>query len=483
MKVIMKSINRLLAFTLLLSFGISCGDVEELNINPNQPVDVPAANLVTQAQFSIPNLYWGRDMNFEYAMLFVQHIAQDEYTEEQRYSFTAADFDNGWVQIYTRGLYDLQAARGLVEADVNLPEAQRANQIAVIDIMMAFGFQMATDIWGDIPYAQALTGEITQPVYDSQEDIYTSLISSVSNAVGSINTGSAGFSSTEDIIFNGDMDGWQKFGNALLLRMGMRIADANSALASTTVSAALNGNIISSVNEEANLVFMTNENIANPFWFDASAAGGSRDDFRVTAELLGTLQSMNDPRETVYADPTPSGEYVGMPYGLTDNAAFALKGSTSDLGDAVEADPTNPACFLRYSEVKFLHAEAIERGFVSGDAASEFNAGVTAAMNEWGISDAAAIASYLAENPYDAANWDESIGLQMWIALYTNGLEAWATWRRLDQPVLAVPAAAVEPSIPVRGLYPTDEGATNQVNLGNVDYDDALSTRLWWDVN
>ena len=92
----MKStINRLLAFGLIISMGVGCGDVEELNINPNEPTAVPAANLVTQAMFQLPNLYWSRDMNFEYGMLFVQHLAQDEYTEEQRYNFTAADFASG----------------------------------------------------------------------------------------------------------------------------------------------------------------------------------------------------------------------------------------------------------------------------------------------------------------------------------------------------------------------------------------------------
>lgn len=482
----MKSIlNRLIAFTLIVAFGFSCGDVEDLNINPNQPSEVFAANLFTQGAYSLSNLYWSRDMNFEYGMLFVQHIAQDEYTEEQRYNFTAADFDNGWNTIYTGGLADLAEARRLVDADESIPAAQKANQLAVIDIMMAFGYQMATDIWGDIPYTQALSGgeDILQPAYDSQEDIYTDLISTVSNAVAAINTGENGFTSSSDIIYGGDMDGWQKFGNALLLRMGMRIADANATLGGNTVSAALAGNIISSTADEANLVFSSQEVLSNPFWFDASPSGGSRDDFRITDELLSTLNAMGDPRETIYADPTPSGTYVGMPYGLNDVDAFALKATTSDLGNAVEADPTTPASLLRYSEVKFLHAEAIERGFVTGTAQTEFEAGVTAAMNEWGVTDATAIANYIAANPYDAVNWEQSIGLQMWIALYTNGLEAWATWRRLDEPALTVPAAALEPSIPVRGLYPTDEAATNQTNLGNVPYDDALDTKLWWDVN
>lgn len=479
----MKStINRLLAFGLIISMGVSCGDVEELNINPNEPTAVPAANLVTQAMFQLPNLYWSRDMNFEYGMLFVQHLAQDEYTEEQRYNFTAADFDNGWNSAYAAGLYDLQAAKELIQATEGMVPEVQANQLAVIDIMQAFGFQYLSDIFGDIPYTEALTGEITQPVYDSQADVYSGLISSVSAAVAAINTSAAGFSATEDIIYNGDMDGWQKFGNALLLRMGMRIADSNSALANTTVTAALAGNIMGATGDAASLVYRTEDALSNPFYFDASAAGGSRDDFRITSELLGRLQAMGDPRETLYADPTGAGTYVGMPYGLSDVDAFALKATTSRFGVMLR-QATSPAYMIKYSEVKFLEAEAIERGFVAGTAQTEFDAAVTAAMNEWGITDGAAITAYLAANPYDAANWEASIGLQMWIGLFGNGLEAWATWRRLDEPTLTPAPAGVITSIPVRGLYPTDEGATNQVNMLAVPYDDQITTRLWWDAN
>lgn len=480
----MKSIlNRLVAFALILGFGISCGDVEPLNVNPNEPTDIPAASLVTEASLNLANIYFGASFNYNYGMLMVQHIAQDEYTEESRYNFEAADFDFEWSEIYAVILSDLSTAKGLIEENETLPAAQKANQIAVIDILMAFGFQMGTDIWGDMPYSEALNGDITQPVYDSQESIYSALITSVSNAVASINTGANGFSAAEDIIYNGNMDGWQKFGNAMLLRMGFRVADRNSGLGSSTIAAALGGNIMSSVGDEANLVYRTEEALSNPFWFNQSPSGGTRDDYRVSAELVTVLESMGDPRLAIYADEVAAGGFVGLPYGLNDIDAFALKATTSDLGDIIETDPTFPGLFLRYSEVKFLTAEAIERGFASGDAEAEFNAGITAAMNEWGITDAAAIAAYIAANPYDAANWEESIGLQMWLAMYAQGHEAFSTWRRLDQPALAVPAAALEPAIPVRGLYPTDEGATNQENLGAVPYTDAISTRLWWDVN
>jgi hypothetical protein len=66
---------------------------------------------------------------------------------------------------------------------------------------------------------------------------------------------------------------------------------------------------------------------------------------------------------------------------------------------------------------------------------------------------------------------------------YGNGLEAWATWRRLDVPNLEVPEAALTDYIPVRGLYPTTEGGTNSENALAVPYEDAMDTKLWWDVN
>jgi hypothetical protein len=483
------------SFVLLLLIGAisACDDFGDMNIDPNEPSDVPAEGLVTNAMFGSAYVYWNRTANFEMGMLFVQHFAQAEYTEEQRFDFDASDFDALWGIMYAGGyagnsigqgvLADLRDAKRLIEADESLSAAVKANKVAVLDIMEAFQFQVATDIWGDIPYSQALNpDEFIQPEYDAQSSIYEGLISKVSAAVASINTSAAGFSANGDLIYGGDMDGWQKFGNALLLRMGMRIADANSSLASSTVSAALSGNIYNGIDDEATLVFNENELTANPFWYDASPSGGSRDDFRITAELLGELQAMGDPRATLYADSTVTGAYVGLPYGLGDGDSFALKGSTSRF-TATLRQATAPACLLRYSEVKFLHAEAIARGFVSGSAEAEFNAAVTAAMNEWGVMDQTAIDAYLAANPYDASNWKESIGMQMWFALYGNGLEAWSTWRRLDVPSLSVPAAALTDYIPVRGLYPTTEQGTNEQNMLAVPYDDLMSSKVWWDVN
>ena len=65
---------------LLLLFGTiaACDDFGDMNVDPNQPTTVPAQGLATHAMFSSAYLYWSRDYNFEYGMLFAQYLAQEE---------------------------------------------------------------------------------------------------------------------------------------------------------------------------------------------------------------------------------------------------------------------------------------------------------------------------------------------------------------------------------------------------------------------
>ena len=496
----MKSyIYKFFALVLLVSITSACGDFGDMNVDPNEPTDVPAENLVTQAMFGSTYFYWERTANAEMGMLFVQHLAQSEYTEEQRYNFNNSNFNVFWSVIYAGGyvgnftgigpLADYKEAKRLIMENVELNETIKANQIAVIDIMEAFTYQMATDIWGDIPYSEALSpDEFVQPKYDTQASIYAALVAKLKSAVASINASANGFSSGADILYGGNMAAWERFGNALLLRIGMRVSDVDASLAQDAVSAALGGNIISSVDEEAKLIFDSGERTANPFWYDTNAVDGTgaRDDFRITEELLSVLENMGDPRIEMYADTASNGEYVGMPYGLQDGPATELKKSTSRYHASIR-EATAPANLIRYSEVKLLEAEAIARGLAGGVASDAYDAGVTAAMNEWGITDTDAINAYLAANPYDAANWKESIAMQMWIGLYTNGLEAWASWRRYDYPNLT--PAQDQPFrsyIPVRGLYPNIEQATNSSNLAAAIASigaNEMNVKLWWDVN
>lgn len=470
-------------------FGCEEG-FDDINIDPNSPVSVPASTLLTNGIFNVTYTYWDRDCNFEFGELMVQHLAQNEYTEEQNYSFSQSDFNFRWGNLYsgqnvsapTGGLYDLAVARDMISLDESLSDAQRANQLAVIDIFMAFGFQMITDLWGDIPYSQAFNaGDYPFPVYDTQQSVYNGLISTVSAAVDTIDPSAKGFA-TGDILFDGDMSSWQNFGNAMLIRLGMRLALADEQAAVTAVSKGFSGVLPSA---DVSLVFDANQDLANPFYQDRVIS--SRDDFRISEILVEEMKALNDPRLTKYAEPAPgSTQIIGMPYGLSDAGAFELKNSTSDLHGDIEFNPLAPAYLISLAELEFFRAEAIARGYISGNAESAYNDAIRASLAQWGV-DKAEIEAYLNEPEvaYDKASLAQelqSIAKQKWIALYTNGVEAYAEWRRLDYPQLNVGTGAFESSIPLRMLYPTTEDGTNGENMAVANNgSNTLSSAVWWD--
>src|SRR5258708_12558392 len=155
-----------------------------------------------------------------------------------------------------------------------------------------------------------------------------------------------------------------------------------------------------------------------------------------------------------------------------------------------------------YSEVSFLLAEAVERGFISGSAATYYNNAVTASIKYWGGSDAVA-AAYLAQPdvayatapggvgagaigstgvPTTSVHWKQAIGMQKYLALYVRGMDAWTEIRRLQYPAMAVPGTPKSP-FPWRYTYPSNEQTANgnsykaaAAAIGGV----AVTTKLFW---
>ncbi|MEK7257884.1 MAG: SusD/RagB family nutrient-binding outer membrane lipoprotein, partial [Bacteroidota bacterium] len=164
------------------------------------------------------------------------------------------------------------------------------------------------------------------------------------------------------------------------------------------------------------------------------------------------------------------------------NNNYATYSKPSDRTTAADYE----AILFDAAEGNFLLAEAVERGFISGDAAAYYEAAIRASMEYW-LVPSAEIDAYLA-NPAVAyataeGDWKQKIGTQKWIALYNRGFEAWTEWRRLDYPVLVAPPDAVT-DIPLRYTYPVQEQTLNAENYAAgaaaVGGDD-VRTKLFWD--
>lgn len=471
--------NALLAVATVGMLGLGSCDTgfEEMNIDPNRPTRVPAENLLTQAQLDLNQLFWGRAANASFGMLMVQHFSQNEYAEQSRFSYVPANFNNLWSTAYAGGLNDLRVAAGLVLNDETISEEVRQNRLAILEILEVWTFHNLTDIFGDIPYSEALT-DVPSPSYDPQSEIYPDLIRRLNEAIAQINPGADSFETGENV-YAGDMEQWRLLANSLKLRIAMRMSDVAPGVAGPAVQEAYNAGVITDWDNAAVFTFDPQAALANPLYIDAVI--NRRDDFSVSATLVNFMLENDDPRIPAFADTNVSGNYVGMPYGLTDAEAFANKNRTSRPNPLLRQQQSE-AIIIGPAEVFFYLAEAAEKGFISGDAAEFYESALEASMEQWGVSEEEAQA-YIEANPYDAANWEQVIGEQKWVALYMQGLQAWAEWRRLDYPRLPMPPAA-DPSvnvIPRRAFYPADEEGVNKANLEAVGIND-LITPMWWDV-
>ena len=81
----------------------------------------------------------------------------------------------------------------------------------------------------------------------------------------------------------------------------------------------------------------------------------------------------------------------------------------------------------------------------------------------------------------------KQIATQTWIAVYPDGIQAWAEWRRTGFPVLipAEDAVNTSKSIPRRYTYRPSEYGSNKANVtaasALLDKGDVMESKMWWD--
>jgi Starch-binding associating with outer membrane len=484
----------------LAAFASGCdnGKLTDTNKNPNAPETVSADLLFPTAAIRSVQIARGTiEITPSTFVHWPQYMAEYQYPEISYYQFRPTTADGWWNTWYSGPLEDFaQALKKATEAD-------RPNQVGPILVMRAFDYSIMTGIWGDVPFSQANRGDqgnIT-PAYDAQKSVYDSLLTNLADASSMMGGSGAGFGG-QDPVYAGDAAKWQKLANSLRARLGMNLSNVDAARAKTEVAAAVAAGGFASNSDNAQISW-PGDNINDNPWYDNQKEGnGTRDDARFSATFIDTLKHLADPRLQVFARPVQdetcgtvsgctavnAGDYRGMPNGLLAGSAGSWGTKSSRLGAQVFA-ATQPSYIMTFAEFSFIKAEAAERGWISGSAAQFYQDGITASMKQWGVADAD-ITTYLAQSRITYAGGAAGlaqIGVQKWIALFTQGFEAWSEWRRTGFPNLspAQNAKTSDGQIPRRVIYPQTEQSFNNTNLqaaiGAQGGSDALSKKLWID--
>ena len=466
-----------LVFTAVLSSFTACDTVDfaDINENPNEPNRPVLGSLLANAEGAIGGYVSATTPN-----LYVQYLSNGQYDEESRYQTLNWDW-SGYYAILNdlQRIIDLNSDPETAE-DAATGNASNANQLAVATILRVYYYHTMTDRWGALPYTEALQGLDNQfPTYDSQESVYNGLLNELDMALGMIE---AGPGPNGDYLFNGDMSRWEMFGQTLKMVMGLRLSAADPALGEQVFNKAL-GNAISSNAENFYYPYIVDENNDNP-WEDRFE---TRRDYLVSDVFVNALigdgsnTDPEDPRLPQMAEPAfNSGTFVGAPYGEVNSATDDYSFITADIID----NQAYQQAIFTYSEILFARAEAAELGWTGEDATMLFEMAIQASMDEWGVA-ADAAQAYIDANPYKGPN---DIGYEKWVALYMQGYEVWAEWRRLEamgyEKELTAPDELLSNAtdIPDRQAYPATAGSVNEENYNAAvaaQGEDGLNTVLW----
>ena len=499
------SIKVLVLILAMTMIQVSCDDnFAEINTNPQVAIDIDPG---FQFSWVLLRTSGGRYENWRAALIYSaminQHLAAlcgywtgDKYTFNGDYSSSLFD------RAYPEQVKDIQDLINTLEKG----EVGDQTMLGMARIWRVVIFHRLTDLYGDIPYSEAGLGAISGvdfPTYDTQESIYADMLTELEQAVGQL--GSGGFGAA-DFVYGGDVDKWRKFGNSLMLRLAMRLTERDGATARAWAAKAISGGIMQDNSDDAFIAHTNGPEGVNRNGIGEvlDKANGFGDDCpRLSATLVDKMVAKGDPRLDIFGVIPPGRTtHNGLPNGLDEMTILDNPtGTTIDDFDRINpllVTVSTPMMFMTSAEAQLLAAEAIQRGYASGDAAAHYAKGIANGMGQWVhfnadfAIDQATVDAYVAANGYDASRAFELIGHEYWMATFLNEYEAWSNIRRLGEPRLVptnYPGNITGGQLPRRLAYPASESgrapfeeAKSRQGLGN-DFPSFMSVPVWWDAN
>ncbi|UII27682.1 SusD/RagB family nutrient-binding outer membrane lipoprotein [Fulvivirga maritima] len=519
---------------LMVVLVMSCtSSFDEINVNPHEATEEMLShdNLRTGAFFSqmqhnVVLFDDGDNLSSDYQVS--QGLSSDLYSG---YMAPTGSWYNGvhngsyyfitsWVEsTFTSGFINLMPTWEYI---VRISEEQGVSEVAALaTVVKVEGMHRVADAYGPLPYLDFGTGSV-QNDYDALEDIYIRFFEELDNAIDDltnfvIGNPDATILADYDNIYDGNVTQWVRFANTLRLRLAMRVVYANPALAQEEAEKSINNPIglLTEVNDRATLKHSADLTYYHPLY--DIAYNFNSGEVRMSASMDAYMNGYNDPRRASYFTIANDGEYHGVRLGIETSSWTRYK--NDEISNLNVNNSSTEIVWMTAAESYFLRAEGALRGWNMGGSAQElYEAGIRVSFEEnnaggvdeyisddesvpIAFEDNAVGSDFNANAPSDITiAWDQSASFeenleriitQKWIAIYPDGPEGWAEFRRTGYPRL-IPVVnnnsngTIDTEDQVRRIiYPQSEYINNQagvmVGVSLLGGPDNGGTRLWWD--
>ncbi len=409
-----------------------------------------------------------------YATVYVEQSAgtwAQSAQADKRVGQTASTlFNNNWGNLYD----NLMILNDMIKkTDPSSGDEVNPYTRGIAQILTAYNLAVLTDMWGEVPWSEALKGaEKLQPKYDKQSEIYPKIIQLLDDGIATM-TSVTTFSTVGDYIYGGSATTakakWIKAANSLKARYWIHLTNVNNNAAATALSLISNG----FASNADNFVFAKYEATAtgeNP-WFQFL---NDRTHLSVSKTLYDLMVARNDPRIPVYFlqvggvyNPAPNGTATESQGGIYSTSKLTAEGRTA------------PTPMMTYHELKFIEAEA---KFRTGDATwqTSLQQAIVANFLFHGLTEADANAYFTASviPLLTAGNELKEILTQKYIGFYEfEAIEAYNDYRRVPSFLTLNNPANATTGFVWRFPYGTSEYASNSANIPNIN---VFSDKTWW---
>lgn len=480
-----------------ITFSSCSKELQRTNINPNNLESADAttllSNTIVSEFYNNANIAWTLGNGYNQYMTY----SQSYYDQPTRYS--PVTNEPYWIPLF-EAARDANTLYGIAQTKNN-PLLQAAALT-----LRSYAFAQLTELWGDIPFTQALqgnTGTYT-PSYDSQQTVYTDMqlgiLPCLKRADSLLQANPNGLIGG-DMLFNSNTSLWRGFINALRIRYLIRVSgkmDVSAEMQSILSNAAMmqsvvqNGTLTLPTTTPYNFVSLTERSGDFAVKYMNSTLYNT---FLATADTSRIAAYFSINANTSSSAPFSFNNYGGMP--LVVDATTAQVNQASNFNNSfIKGTNTNliKAKVITYAEQEFDLAEAALKGYIPGGsmaAATYYNNGVVGAYAEIGI-DAKTANMYLthagvAFDNSSMANSMNQIITQKWLCNINNAFEGWIEYRRTGYPSFQTGGSVNmnKGVIPSRFMYPTSEQTINSKNysaeIQKMGGTENTIYKAWWE--
>ena len=351
-----------ISFLLIVLALWGCQDWLDINHDPNNPSEVDYELVLPSGITSVVYVMGGRYQIL--GALWSQHWTQSpgasQYAGIDSYDINSSSFDdNQFGELYSGALKAFEYVR-----QESLKE-QQWNYYLIATVMQAYTFQVLADLYDEIPFSEALQGEMNNltPHYEKGQNVYDSLMVRIQTALDkNFEADDLKDPAEKDLIFNGDMDLWKEFAHTLMLKIYLRQSEARPDVARAGIEALYNEEV-DFLSEDARFSYFQNQSgQRNPLYETDIVVFGGNPNLILSRTLHSYLQENSDYDRLNYMFYTPDDgsahkSLIQGNYNAPDEPA----GTNSSSYSKPIILANSPVYLMSYTESCLLQAEAMIR--------------------------------------------------------------------------------------------------------------------------